>query len=488
MASKSLIFQKYYHIGNSESLKTMSQLTELIYFCLPSETELIRQLQLKGRRRELLCFLLNMSDRQPSSEEIQSALNLTVSHLNKLSFQLLLNCYEAISEGSESKLLNVLSIRAGLTGHYHKEVIKLVQNYKTEKPDMLPGFILENLQRIKDNIPLSRIDERLFNELADEYVSCFSSARENELAAFKMKCNKMLIKISLLFAQAKVKDMCTELESQLNIEFKVPENCPTDVLFEYYWLQIYFYHAIEEFEKSMSFTEKGLELLQNSNAAHLREKYWRLRLKKAEQLYFNSRFSDSHAAFLDIFNNPPEEGIPERGYYATKFLQICLITAHPEHAWAYVLQFMVESGYTHPDKISLRDCISFVKYYLLKDDYQTALQYLHIGFERNPKAKYVQYEIELRNLHTAILYLSGDSVTALEHCEKNIKFLRSHGYHVKNSYFPAYYFLIKEFCDTSDIKSPKALQKQVELMGIYHSGSFALYGCILDKIKYQKPR
>jgi hypothetical protein len=129
-----------------------------------------------------------------------------------------------------------------------------------------------------------------------------------------------------------------------------------------------------------------------------------------------------------------------------------------------------------------RDIISVAKYFLFEGNYALAHEFILLGFEKNPKGKYFQYEVELRNLQTACFYLEGQQDVALSMCRKHVRFLTAHGYGVDTSNFPFYYLLIKSFAKSQKLN--KSLSPQdLQMLDRYQKGSYAIYGKLLLKMR-----
>jgi hypothetical protein len=128
-----------------------------------------------------------------------------------------------------------------------------------------------------------------------------------------------------------------------------------------------------------------------------------------------------------------------------------------------------------------RDIFSFIKYFLFNGQYEEAFKFIQLGFEKNPKGKYFQYEIELRNLQTAYFFLSGKQEVAVQGCARHIKYLRFHGYGQNKSDYPYFYVLTRAIFDKKT-GGGDLTAKEKQMLERYQRGSYAIYGRLLLKM------
>ena len=70
---------------------------------------------------------------------------------------------------------------------------------------------------------------------------------------------------------------------------------------------------------------------------------------------------------------------------------------------------------------------------------------------------------------------------AVQMCNKHIKYLRSHGYGIKQSDFPFFYVLTKTMHEKKQL-GKKFSAKENEMLQRYQLGSYAVYGKLLLKM------
>jgi hypothetical protein len=420
-------------------------------------------------------------------EKIQGALNLSGSHFDKITSELLSKCFAVLYPEGGLPLLNYLSMRVAFNKLFYKELSKQMKqvallNNKKQKADFYKGAI----NHIHFNLPIINKNSKVLAALGKEYIAAAPS-QEKPDAILWVNCRTLYNKIDNLFAASKVKEKAPEIFKELQQLGNAYTIKNHELLFEYYWVVLYYYMAIEDFSKAADIATEAIEHLQQHPHENSALNILRLELKLSELYYFSSRFDESYQKYRSVFTGPQADIIPERGYHTTKYIQICLITGNLKDAKLQIDKMRAFYGKNLEETLPVRDIFSFIKYYLFAGDYDNAFRFIQLGFQRNPKGKYFQYEVELRNLQVALFYLTGRPHEALQMCERNIKYLRAHGHPVKDSNYPYFYILTRAiFEEKTTGRKFKSIEE--EKMQRYLQGSFGVYGQLLLKMKNYQPQ
>lgn len=434
---------------------------------------------LKGRSAQVW----DMINRQASGtgydrEFIQQQLGITPAHFDKITSQLLARCYEQMYGKDGLKLLQFLSERAAFVKHYYQEMKRqMLHIEKAGNNRQLAAFYKTNINCIHYNMPIIHKDEAVLNMLADKYVA----VERNSNAKLLVACKQVYVQIDKLFAAAQIRNCRDEQWKRIENLGPLPGDADEELAFAYYWLRIYFYNAVEDFASAFLVTRTALQVLKRYKSATNNQQLLRIELKQAELLYYLSRFDESYKGFEKWIRKPVVDELPDASYYFTKYIQICLITGHVKQAGdiIYTKRILPEE---HVHELMLpRDIISMAKYFLFNNEYERAFEFIQLGFEKNPKGKYFQYEVELRNLQTAYFYLTNQKPLAAQMCNKHIKYLRSHNYGVRQSDFPYFYVLTKSMYEKSN-KGKQLSVKDQAMLQRYQLGSYAVYGKLLLKM------
>lgn len=453
----------------------MNLLYEFLKNLPAADLEKLENVAERGVAAQLWTLLLQWENKTTFDRDfLLQKLNISPSHFDKVSSLLLSKSYTVLFGKNDMALLEYLSKRPPFVKHYYHELKKQIKRAeKNFSRKELLQFYLTNVSYIQLNMSIISIDERLMLELADRYLSL----EKNKNARLLMQTKLLYVKIAKLFAASKIQDNQMTLQKEVDVIF-LPKDADEELVFSHYWLKIYFYHASENFSACEQVLKKAIRQLGAFKTEKSKIRTYQMKLKLAEILYFMSNFHGSFSHYAKLVVSPYADKIPDYSYHITKYLQICLIVAEWNEAERLVKEQILSDTALSKEALQPRDVISLAKFYLFKSEYATAFEFILLGFEKNPKGKYFQYEIELRNLQTACFYLDGQRDLALKMCNTHIRFLAAHGYTTDKSNFPHYYLLIKAIHKHKRARQPMAEQDQA-MLDRYQKGSYAVYGKLL---------
>lgn len=441
-----------------------------------SEKNKLRNLQISGVSRGVWQLVNEQAIKGVFDRtRIQKELAISSGHLDKTTSLLLEKCYSHLFPNNVLGLLGFLSSRVAFVKHFYHELKRQLKYAEAEfdKKELI-AFYNANINFIYFNMPIMHKDEKVLKKLAAKYLAFERGSN----AKLSIECKLMYVQVDKLFAAATVQSLRDRLKKKIDALGKLPKDADEELTFTYYWLKIYFNNAIENFPASVVVSEEAARALKKFKSVQSQINMLRIELKLSELLYYLNRFEDSFQKFERWMKSPLADKIPDRGYYTTKYLQVSLITNHLKEA-----EMILEEKKTLPpaqlrEVLLPRDIISFAKFYLFNGDYQEAFDFIQLGFEKNPKGKYFQYEVELRNLQTAYFFLVNDRSMLVQLCNKHMKYLHAHGYPISKSDFPFFYVLTKAMLK----KGRNLSEKEIKMLDRYQLGSYGVYGKLLLKM------
>jgi len=437
------------------------------------------QIAIKGRSAEVWQMLNGqVAQMQYDRGKIETKLGISSAHFDKITSQLLARCYECLFKDDWYELLSFLSERTAFVKHYYHELKR--QQHKAEKTfskKQLAEFYKANINFIHYKMPIIHKDEKVLEQLAKKFLA----VEKNKNARLLIECKLLYVQIDKLFAAAKIVTQSAVVYKKIEVLGKLPVGADAELTFAYYWLKIYYNNAIENFTESAAVSKEAVSALKKFKDKTTRLNVLRVELKLAELNYYLSNFEESFIDFKRLLQTKEARQNPDYSYNSTKYLQVCLITNHLAEA-----RQIVEERKNLPPRqlrelLLPRDIISLAKYYLFSGELEEAFYFIQLGFEKNPKGKYFQYEVELRNLQTAYFYLNNQKSLAVQMCNKHIKYLRSHGYGIKQSDFPFFYVITKAMYEKGK-RGKKLSARENEMLERYQKGSYAVYGKLLLKM------
>jgi hypothetical protein len=423
---------------------------------------------------------LNVAAGEYDKKKLMTDADISSSHLDKISSELLTKCYQVLFGHDRVALLEYLCKQRSYTKLFYTELGRQLRLIKgMDSSDQQAAFIRECFRIIHTGLPMSYREPNVSERMSKQYVALFRGAAKKE-AELYVGCKLLYEKIDRLFAASAIRMEMEDMEAEFLALGSLHKGYSADTAFDYYWTQIFLYHADENFDKALSVAQYAMSILAEYTGAKNELNVLRVRLKISEFLYFLNRFSESYDQYSHALASRQINMLPDRPYHINKFLQICMITNHLSEVGSMLSEKLKIWGDKMPQQIITRDVITFIKYYLINAEYDKAFVYLKLGFDKNDKGKYFQYELELRNLQTAYFYLSGQPDVVIDMCKKHLKFLRNHGYNVSNSDYTHYYVLVNAILSMR--KGDRLSKRHQKMYDRYQQGSFAIYGRLLDLI------
>ncbi|MBP7388991.1 MAG: hypothetical protein KA841_01230 [Chitinophagales bacterium] len=423
-------------------------------------------------------MLLQRTKPEFDREYFQNTLSISSTHLDKLTSVLLSRCYELLFNNNTLELLDFLSKRTPFNKHYYHELNRQIKRAEATLDNKgLAEFYKANMSYIQLNMPIIFIDDAVLKKLSVAYLKVDKSAN----AKLLVECKLLYVTVCKQFAAATIKGNQDAFRKRIDA-LELPADADEELVFAHFWLKSYYHHACENFELCSDVLKTAIRNMKKFTSEKSKLRTFQMELKLAEMQYYNSHFEESFRSYKKNAKSAYNHKIPDYSYHITKYLQICLITGHLDEAREVVQKRILQNGKLDRNALLPRDIISVAKYFLFEGNYALAHEFILLGFEKNPKGKYFQYEVELRNLQTACFYLEGQQDVALSMCRKHVRFLTAHGYGVDTSNFPFYYLLIKSFAKSQKLN--KSLSPQdLQMLDRYQKGSYAIYGKLLLKMR-----
>ena len=413
-------------------------------------------------------------------EAILKATGVSAVHFDKMTSELLSKSYTLLFNGDAMALLNYLSRTLAEPKLFYNELNRYLKKLPPSiTKDDEAAFYKQCFTMIHGNLPIMHRLPETSEKIASNYVALFKGKQRTE-AEFFTASILLYEDMEVSFAAATIRANEALFKKAIDKLGQPLDWFNEETLFAYYLTHIYFYHALEKFDEAITVCQKAITALEPFTSEKNDINLVRIRLKLNEFLYYQSRFEESYTNYRKVMLSPLIDMLPDRPYHLTKYLQVCLITGHIDEAGKILIGKLDYMGNRVEELIIARDAVSFAKYYLFTGDYKEAFRFIQLGFAKNPKGKYFQYEIELRHLQTAYFVLTDQLDVAQELCARNIKYLRNHGYGVSRSDYGHFYILVKAIFEKN--ASGKFSKKHRQMLERHQLGSFAVYGKLLSKM------
>jgi tetratricopeptide (TPR) repeat protein len=234
-----------------------------------------------------------------------------------------------------------------------------------------------------------------------------------------------------------------KLETKVNRLIQEAETLENDrSVFHAFHAAGYFYTVTEQFEKSLATYQQLLDLIKKHPSLFSVHEVIETKLKYAEILGYIDRFEESYQAFDSILTGTGYDTPHIRLAYPARFLKVALTTGHYDTAKKILdstfAVAMTKSMLSH----RIMAYLQYISYYLHTGDLAAADKHISKAHTEIDKKKLLNYEIQLRVLETACLFLKGDLYGAKSMADKNLKFLRSKNFNFSTSDYPLFYLAV----------------------------------------------
>jgi hypothetical protein len=447
----------------------MNLLFDFISIILPPDIDRILAVPFRGKEKEVITELISQrSNKELGKQEMLQKLQLTSSHFDKICSVLLDKCYEALEPAGGIALIENLGRRLpSIEKHFYKEVSKQMVHEGNNNEYLL--ILIEIFQK---TLPIKSKDYAVIEQVMKRMLH---NATEEELPSLKISlaAKQLYFDIEKDFATQKVKHTRAKHEESMQKVCGYYNEASDQAKTEILRTKSYLHLALLEPEKCIAPTLEAIEIFKRSTFLHSDINLMRMQLRLTEAYYFTSQFRKALDMMREIYSQ--NTAIPDRGYYNTKYIQLCLIEGRIEEAQQILAQQL--SGYANGEHYAIRDVITTIKVKLFSGEYDNAHQLISLGYEIMVKGKYIQYEVELRNLEAAYFFLTGERDFVVQLCKRNIKFLRQNNFTVKTSRYPEFFMLLQAI-----IRSPKFTARQQQMFDGWQNEAYAFYGRLLELI------
>ncbi len=455
----------------------MSLLTEYLQALFPEEKQSLHTLQLSQREKEVLKIL---SDYDESSHEHQrTAHGISSGNWDKVQSILIRKLYDALVPEGAEKLIHHLASRYTLTKHVMKELQYqhrvLVPSFSANRKATYYRILLDTFL----SMSVYATNERLLIKLLRYYLSALPKAQrasQTSLYTSLIRSARISILASQMHLQKGREDK--KLEKELLREYENSCLCTSKVAQVFADLALYDYYAAIESPAQLHHISRAKSVSDSMDDIN-KLKRQQIHTKLATSLYQQSSdFEGAYREYESLFVRFPEA--LNNIYPVAKYIQVCLILSRMQEAKSMLDRTFKKLLNHEKHVVAAIAALNYAKFYTMTHDYDNALVTIQKGMGLLKRQLYVQYEIELRNLQTAVLVLRGDSESALTAIDRNLRYLRDKGFKSSNSDLGEFYTVLRMFLlQPEKVHSDQPTQRILEK---WSQGIYNIYGALLKFI------
>ena len=460
----------------------MSQLHTFLNVLQNSELVKIKRGRLIGKEKRVFDFLLSYRHKElPHLEQIVSELDVSGNHYYKICSVIIDKFYELLVPEKGYELLYLLN-RKGLYNLFTHEL--LMQEKALKSPNVKPEYIQKfyfNAFNLLQRVSAIDLNEDLILSYGNKYLHSIVVKREDD--QYYVRCSFLATRLFLLKATKKDIEVSASILKELQkIEKLLQNSNHFSARFQLNRaMSVYYNHSVNEPEEVIKYINNNIDLMNSKPSAFKEEELPLAKCKIAEMEYNRSHFEVSYKMYSAIFEEYAEQ-LTNDFYHHAKFVQLALILNKFDKAEELIGQhFLVFLESKQPGTGTMASLL-YAKLYLFKDPLNGANKYIQSAKKLINKSFYLQYEFEVRILENIYLILSDDIKSAKSALKKNLKFMNSKGFTLKNSEMIFVFILLQEFLKP-DYKVKglnKRMQYRYDLLQMSYA---AVYGKLLAIVK-----
>lgn len=414
----------------------------------------LKKIELKtSKLKDMLHLLLDSRTKGiPSNRAIQNQLKIDDKLFRKMKSVLLVKCYATLAPEGSIKLLDMLS-RYRLYDHYIRELEKQEKAIK-KKPLSEQHLFYEYAFQGLHRLPYSLTSTDQLRNYGDKYLKTVDSKELYEqtlIIQIKIFTYKVMYRF---FEMRKVGGPDYLLNELLETgdTLKKKSTVTLEALF-HLAAGMYYYYARTDYSQSLSYFLKAKEIF-NSEAVHLKyEERESIEVFIALNYYQTEKYSEALNILTEAERNFSTI-IKTQTHVINRMIELHLIQDNLKEAKSLLdnrmKRFLDINEYDSAEMASL----SYMKYYLLKDDLNSAFVYLDKSRKFLNKKIFVTHEIELRFLEIIYFLYNSDYAFADVLTKRGIKHLNEKSKNIKAKLYLEKFKVIQQVCKATDKDNP----------------------------------
>lgn len=460
----------------------MALIYDLIKTLGADELEKVSMLQLQDREREVFHFMVKTNKKVFPSSTVCKQLNIQTFHLDKINSILFKKTIEALAGESIFDQIEYLSKKNGLWNTSKHLLKSYEQKQLTEKTDA------ERLQFYKFSIewyvsiPFSHQEEKQVEAYTKKIIQY---AAPEKITEIKLWLRIVLLRREMKLATSKA---IIKLDEQRKTLKNKMQKILTDTTalfsaslqYKAKLLAVIFYTLLEEYDKSIYYYEKAIELVNEHPDKFTEIDITVLKLYHAQTLYHASAFEECYEQFENIFHHFMNKEPLKWFMYHAEYMQVCLITGHMQTAKTICETFFASFADDINGSFYTSSHLQVIKYYLFAGEFANASAIIHKLEKYISKASLLQFQFALRELNIANNYLQNHVKKADELADKNLKFLRFKKLHKSIPEYTYHSRVVKAICRYKLTGKPMS-KPEMEMYAYLQNGIMAQYGHLLKR-------
>jgi tetratricopeptide (TPR) repeat protein len=242
----------------------------------------------------------------------------------------------------------------------------------------------------------------------------------------------------------------------------------------------YYNHVLSQPAEVILYLSKNISLIESNQELFSKEELVLTKCKIAEMYYMNSEFEKAYNEYSVIFEKDAKD-LANDFYHHAKYVQVALLNDKYDKAKELIDNRFLLFIESKQPSTGVMGCLLYAKFYFFTKQYAEANKYIQLAKRLISKSFYIQYELEIRILETTYFIMINDLKSAKSLIKKNVKFMNSKGFNLKNSEMIYVFVILQEVINPgfSSDKMGVRLESKYNLMQKSYA---AIYGKLLKEV------
>ncbi len=458
----------------------MSFLRDFLQRCTELDLQTLKSLDLRGNEYDVLHYTIkSRRDNKVADYSIQQHFAFSKSYFDKLNSVLLKKVLNALTDGTDDKVLGYLLEKDLIHLFIHELRIRERSIEKGNDEVAKSQFYRQVFHHVR-RFPVSEYDDELSKKYAKKYLKSLSSFTEEDEAEIWLMYE--FSRVFIFAASGKMKEHETAFLATMKKWWgKIGDKPFPRPQFHYHLAFASYYDFYTGDYNAL------IKSLQNANEAYdkaggaLAENYKVFVITKLAKAHCQgSKFTEALALYRDAFERY-EIQLTRNLFHPLMFAIIAIINGKYTEA-----QKMMDSHLKHLLNSDIDSTLEFdvlrtyAVLHMNKGEFNKAFEYIEraLQFKRTDMSQLG--DILLRMVHNAYFVMTGDLATAKATLFRNQKFLNTKQKDKMTEEYAGYFNMLRDIIKHREGK--KLPDDFAQKMQPYREGIMKLYGDLLDKM------
>lgn len=458
----------------------MGYLRELLCVMTTEEITQLKKHDWKGNEGIVIQHLCHFRAHENAEQELQTAKNFSRSYFDKLTSVLYSKCLQLIATESIVEQLAFLG-RRHLHLHIYHQLKIHERNLASGKLEVDKSYFYLVAFKLCRQMGFEFYDPDKTWHFAQLYLQSKKDITKDD--KLRVELQHLAVYLQFMLSRGHQKSFEPQLKKQLAaIEKQIGKNELPKASYQFHctmaWYHVHYTNqnptVIEHLRNALLCYEKQPALFLEFDKVYV--------VRALAEAQFNAgNYSAAFRLYSDLWQHHYSL-INTNYYHLGLYHDLALIVGDTQIATTLLKEIFEQSlKFEVVQSPRMGAYFQHAKYYLLKNDAESALEYINDGIALNDKNIMVLDELQLRMLQATCFVMLQDFDTALQLISRHTKFLRLKSLHAPDTDFSRYFKALKmivRYKQTGKIKQ----QEFAHLTSVFQLGKKKIIGLVLDKI------